>query len=115
VTDGHTASISLGLKKTPDLDQVNELIDGYRGRAQELSLPQALEQPLVYRPEIDRPQPLLDRDRDNKMAVSIGRVRPADAFENGMGIIAVGHNHGRGTYGNAVLITELLVKEGLVG
>ena len=49
------------------------------------------------------------------MAVSIGRVRPADAFENGMGIIAVGHNHGRGTYGNAVLITELLVKEGLVG
>jgi aspartate-semialdehyde dehydrogenase len=115
VTDGHTASISLGLEKTPDLDQVNELIDGYRGRAQELSLPQALEQPLVYRPEIDRPQPLLDRDRDNKMAVSIGRVRPADAFENGMGIIAVGHNHGRGTYGNAVLLTELLVKEGLVG
>jgi aspartate-semialdehyde dehydrogenase len=115
VSDGHTASITLGLEKKPDLDHVKELIEGYSGRAQELSLPQALDRPLVYRSEADRPQPRLDRDAGNQMAVSIGRVRPADAFENGVGIVAVGHNHGRGTYGNAVMITELLVQEGLVG
>ncbi len=115
VSDGHTASITLGLERKPDIDHVKELIEGYRGRAQELSLPQALPQPLFYRPEIDRPQPRLDRDQGNQMAVSIGRVRPAYAFDNGVGIVAVGHNHGRGTYGNAVLITELLVMEGLVG
>lgn len=115
VRDGHTASITLGLDKAPELDRLPELIESYRGRAQELALPHAPAQPLLYRPENDRPQPLLDRDHADKMAVSVGRIRPAPSFTNGVGFIAVGHNHGRGTYGNAVLLTELLVKEGLVG
>lgn len=115
VRDGHTASITLDLERTPDLGKMAALIDGCRGRAQALNLPHAPKQPLVYRPEPDRPQPQLDRNRGDGMVVSVGRVRPAPAFDHGVGFVAVGHNHGRGTYGNSVLLTELLVKEGLVG
>ncbi len=114
VRDGHTCSITLGLERPFDIDKVPELIASFTGRAQELALPHAPAAPLLYRPENDRPQPRLDRDHDNQLAVSVGRIRPAPSFENGIGLIAVGHNHGRGTFGNSVLLTELIVREGLL-
>lgn len=114
VRDGHTCSITLGLDRPYDLTKLPELFANFRGRPQEMGLPHAPATPLVYRPEKDRPQPLLDRDRDNSMAVSVGRLRPAPSVPNGVGLIAVGHNHGRGTYGNSMLLVELIVREGLV-
>jgi aspartate-semialdehyde dehydrogenase len=115
VRDGHTISLSLGLEKPWNAEDLPELIEGFRGRPQELGLASSWPQPLHYRPEVDRPQPLLDRDVDGSMAVSIGRLRPAPTFSNGLSMIAVGHNHGRGTYGNTVLLAELLLGEGLLG
>jgi aspartate-semialdehyde dehydrogenase len=114
VRDGHTCSITLGLERPADLDRLPELIAGYRGRAQELALPHAPAAPLLYRPEKDRPQPLLDRDHADQMAISVGRIRPAPSLHNGVGFVAVGHNHGRGTFGNSILLTELIVREGLL-
>ena len=63
------------------------------------------------RDEIDRPQPLLDRDVDGGRVVSVGRIRSNMAFENGISYLAVGHNHDRGTVGNAVILTELVARE----
>jgi aspartate-semialdehyde dehydrogenase len=89
------------------------VLAAYRGRAQELELPSAPAVPLVVRPEVDRPQPLLDRDVDEGRVVSVGRLRRHDALPNGVAYVAVGHNHDRGTVGNAVILTELVAKEGL--
>ena len=72
------------------------VIAAYRGRAQELALPSAPAIPLVVRSEIDRPQPLLDRDVDGGRVISVGRIRPHTAFANGVSYVAVGHNHDRG-------------------
>jgi aspartate-semialdehyde dehydrogenase len=63
--------------------------------------------------QIDRPQPALDRDIDAGRVVSVGRLRHQDALPNGISFVAVGHNHDRGTVGNAVILTELAAKEGL--
>jgi aspartate-semialdehyde dehydrogenase len=111
VRDGHTASITLGLDAPAGLDEVAATIAAYRGRAQELGLPSAPAVPLVVRDEIDRPQPLLDRDVDDGRVVSVGRIRSHGAFPNGVSYIAVGHNHDRGTVGNAVILTELVARE----
>jgi len=74
-------------------------------------LPSAPAIPLVVRAEIDRPQPLLDRDVDGGRVISVGRIRPHTAFANGVSYVAVGHNHDRGTVGNAVILTELVARE----
>ncbi|CAN5737502.1 aspartate-semialdehyde dehydrogenase [soil metagenome] len=113
VRDGHTESITLGLGREASIDEVADAIASYRGRAQELELPSAPAIPLVVRSEIDRPQPQLDRDVDGGRVVSVGRIRRHDAFENGISFVAVGHNHDRGTVGNAVILTELVAQEGL--
>ena len=65
----------------------------------------------MVRSEIDRPQPRLDRDVDRGRVVSVGRIRPHTAFANGVSYVAVGHNHDRGTIGNAVILTALVARE----
>jgi aspartate-semialdehyde dehydrogenase len=114
VRDGHTCSITLGLDNAPDLDAAPSLISEFRGAEAAIGLVHATQRPLLYRPEHDRPQPLLDRAHDNRMAVSVGRIRPAPVFDNGIGFVAVGDNHGRGTYGNTVLLAELVTREFLL-
>ena len=42
-----------------------------------LELPSAPRRPIVYATEANRPQPLLDADRDGGMTVTIGRLRSA--------------------------------------
>jgi aspartate-semialdehyde dehydrogenase len=113
VRDGHTVAVSLGLEREAPLDEVSAVLAAYRGRAQELALPSAPEVPIVVRSEADRPQPWLDRDVDGGRVVSVGRIRHQDALPNGIAYVAVGHNHDRGTVGNAVILTELVAREGL--
>jgi aspartate-semialdehyde dehydrogenase len=113
VTDGHTEAITLGLGREAPLDEVADALAGYRGRAQELALPSAPVTPIVVRREVDRPQPALDRDVDAGRVVSVGRIRRNDVLPHGLSFVAVGHNHDRGTVGNAVILTELAAQEGL--
>ncbi len=60
----------------------------------------------------DRPQPLLDRDRGGGMTVCTGRLRPCPVL--GWKCVALGHNTIRGAAGGAILVAELLVKEGWI-
>jgi aspartate-semialdehyde dehydrogenase len=115
VRDGHTESITLGLSRPASPSEAADAIAAYRGRAQELGLPSAPPVPLAVRPEVDRPQPFLDRDVDAGRVVSVGRIRPHGALPNGLSFVAVGHNHDRGTVGNAVILTELVAAEGYAG
>ena len=62
--------------------------------------------------EANRPQPRLDADRGDGMAVSVGRVRPCPVFH--VKFVALAHNVVRGAAGAAILNAELMVAEGLV-
>ncbi|HEY8713339.1 MAG TPA: aspartate-semialdehyde dehydrogenase, partial [Thermoanaerobaculia bacterium] len=75
-------------------------------------LPSAPRHPLHYVPGDDRPQPRLDRDRENGMAVSIGRLRPCPILTIRM--VALVHNTIRGAAGAALLNAELLEARGLL-
>src|SRR5262249_54567524 len=76
VQDGHTESISVGLEHRPTPEAMIDAFNGFRGRPQDLGLPSAPPQPVVYLTERNRPQPSLDARRDGGMTVSIGRLRP---------------------------------------
>ena len=112
VRDGHTGSISVGLSQRPSAEAVIEAWNSFRGRPQELGLPSAPPQPVVYLTEANRPQPLLDVNRDGGMTVTVGRLRECPLFD--YKFVALGHNTIRGAAGAAILNAELMHREGLL-
>ncbi|HEV2010603.1 MAG TPA: aspartate-semialdehyde dehydrogenase [Candidatus Limnocylindria bacterium] len=109
VRDGHTETVSVRLKDAPSLSAVIESFRKFKGRPQELGLPSAPTHPIVVRQELDRPQPLLDRDTERGMASTVGRIREDAVL--GLKFVVVGHNTIRGAAGASVLNAELLVAE----
>ena len=112
VRDGHTASISVALEQKPTPEAMIDAWRSFRGRPQELDLPSAPPQPVVYLDEVNRPQPLLDVNRDGGMTVSVGRLRSCPLFD--YKFVALGHNTIRGAAGAAILNAELMHAEGLL-
>ena len=84
--------------------------DSYKGAPQELGLPSAPKQFLHYFHENDRPQSRLDRNLENGMTVSIGRLRPDTQYD--IKFVCLSHNTLRGAAGGAVLMAELLCAKG---
>jgi aspartate-semialdehyde dehydrogenase len=112
VLDGHTESISMQFEQKPTLADVRAALEGFRGRPQELGLPSAPPQPILYLEAADRPQPRLDVERDHGMTISTGRLRPCSIL--GTKLVALGHNTVRGAAGAAILNAEMMVAEGML-
>ena len=112
VQNGHTASIAVALEQKPDVDAIIAAWNGFRGRPQELALPSAPRQPIVYLTEPNRPQPALDANRDGGMTVTVGRLRSCPVLD--YKFVALGHNTIRGAAGAAILNAELMHREGLL-
>lgn len=75
---------------------------------QELDLFSAPQNPVIVREEADRPQPRMDRNASNGMAVSVGRLRKDAVFDNSFKYVLVGHNTVRGAAGASILNAELI-------
>jgi len=112
VPNGHTASISVGLEQKPDPEAILDAWKSFKGRPQDLGLPSAPPQPILYLSELNRPQPALDVNRDGGMTVTVGRLRRCPLFD--YKFVALGHNTIRGAAGAAVLNAELMHREGLL-
>ena len=106
--DGHTEAIFLRTSEEATPEDIKRVLRSFRAKPQELRLPTAPPQPVIVREEQDRPQPRLDRNAGNGMAVTVGRVREDRIF--GIKYVALGHNTLRGAAGASVLNAELLVK-----
>ena len=106
VHNGHTGSISVALEQNPDLDAIVDAWNSFKGQPQAMALPSAQPQPLVYLPEVNRPQPALDANRDGGMTVTVGRLRRCPVL--GYKFVALGHNTIRGAAGVAILNAELM-------
>ncbi len=105
---GHLESVLVELDEEISEEELMGCFSRFRGLPQELSLPTAPNPPIVVRREIDRPQPLLDREEGRGMAVSVGRISRLRWDGCWYRFVALGHNLVRGAAGNAVLIAELL-------
>ena len=110
VTDGHTAAVFVELEQKPTMEQIINDWESYSGRPQELELPSAPKQFLHYFREADRPQIKSERNLENGMAVSVGRVREDSQYT--IKFVCMSHNTLRGAAGGAVLLAELLCAEG---
>ena len=110
VIDGHIMTVSAAFERPPALDAIVEALSSFRGRPQELSLPSAPVPPIVVASESNRPQPRLDADRGEGMAVTVGRVRACKVMDTKF--VALGHNTVRGAAGAAILNAELMAADG---
>ena len=112
VSDGHTAAVFMKFKNKPTKEQILDEWKNFSGRPQELGLPSAPEQFITYFEEDNRPQAKLDRDIYGGMGVTAGRLREDVIFD--YKFVGLSHNTLRGAAGGAVLIAELLAKEGYI-
>ena len=109
VEDGHTESVSvkLGNKLGRPVTRENLLAAWAEFKPlKHQHLPMAPEQPVEFTPQNDRPQPRLDRNRGNGMAVTVGRLRPCNVLDWKFTVLS--HNTIRGAAGAAILNAELL-------
>ena len=113
VEDGHMECVSIKLKRPATYEQMLQawsdfqpLKDIHEGHP----LPSAPDQPVEYAPEIDRPQPRLDRMRGKGMAATVGRLRPCTLLD--WKFVVLSHNTIRGAAGAAVLNAEILAMLG---
>ena len=108
--DGHMAAVFVRFARKPTIPQIRERWAAFSGAPQQLRLPSAPRQFLHYVEEADRPQTKLDRNLENGMAVSIGRLRPDTQYD--YKFVCLSHNTLRGAAGGAVLLAELLAARG---
>ena len=110
VSDGHTAAVFVSFEKKPLKDEILQIWADFKGVPQKLALPSAPKQFLHYFQEDDRPQAKLDRNIENGMAVSVGRLREDTMFD--YKFVCLSHNTLRGAAGGGVLLAELLAAKG---
>ena len=110
VTDGHMAAVFVKFENKPTKEQILADWQSYKGKPQTLGLPSAPEQFITYFEEENRPQTGLDRDLYGGMGVSVGRLREDSIYD--YKFVGLSHNTLRGAAGGAVLIAELLYREG---
>ena len=107
VVDGHMVATSVEFERKPSQAELIDALNSFRSVPQERNLPSAPPLPVQYMDAPDRPQPRRDVERDNGMAVFVGRLRPCPVLD--YKFIALGHNTIRGAAGVAVLNAELMV------
>ncbi len=110
VSDGHTAAVFVSFENKPSKEEILATWKEFAGVPQELELPSAPKQFLNYFEEDNRPQAKLDRNLENGMAISIGRLREDTQYD--YKFVCLSHNTLRGAAGGGVLMAELLAAKG---
>ncbi len=112
VSDGHTAAIFVSFEKKPTKEEMLKAWKDFKGLPQELNLPSAPKQFIQYLEEDNRPQTKTDRDYENGMGISLGRLREDTVFD--YKFVGLSHNTLRGAAGGGLLTAELLKAIGYI-
>ena len=110
ISNGHMAAVFASFENTPSKEEILKTWKEYKGAAQILELPSAPKQFLNYFEEDNMPQTRYQRNLENGMAISIGRLREDTQYD--YKFVCLSHNTLRGAAGGAVLLAELLCAKG---
>ncbi len=112
VVDGHMLSVAVELKEKTEIPEIKKALQEFTSIPQELNLPSAPKRPIVVKEQENRPQPRLDRNTENGMAIVVGRLRKCSILDFKFSVL--GHNTIRGAAGAAILNAELLKSKGYI-
>lgn len=108
VVDAHTICCTIATEEKPSEEEVIETLKSFRVPEVTQSLPSCPKQPIIYHDLPNRPQPRLDRDLENGMATSVGRLRRDTILD--YRFVSVSHNTIRGAAGGSILNGELIAR-----
>ena len=114
VLEGHTESVFVGLKKKAGVDEVKSAMREFGSDFVALGLPSTPQHLITVSEDPYRPQPRLDRDNEEGMTTTVGRVREEPVL-GGVKYMLVSHNTRMGAAKGAMLIAEYLVHAGYIG
>jgi aspartate-semialdehyde dehydrogenase len=114
VREGHTESVFVSTQKTCAVDEITRVLREYKGLVGGAELPSAPRHMIIVHEDPFRPQPRLDRDAEDGMATVVGRIRKDNVLENGIKYLLVSHNTKMGAAKGAVLVAELLIRDGYI-
>ena len=112
VSDGHLAAVFITFKNKPSELEILHAWKEFKGVPQLVKLPSAPSQFITYFDQPDRPQSRLDRNLENGMGISVGRLRGDLLFD--YKFTCLSHNTIRGAAGGGILMAELLKYEGYI-
>ena len=114
VREGHTEAVFVSTEKSCEVGEVARAMREYKGSANEIELPSAPKHMIIVHDDTFRPQPRLDRDAEDGMATVVGRIRKDNVLKNGIKYLLVSHNTKMGAAKGAVLVAELLIRDGYI-
>ena len=112
VKDGHTETVQINFENKPSKEDILEIWQNFKSMPQQLDLPFAPKQPIIYLDDPRYPQPRLHRNVDKGMAAVTGRLRECNLFD--WKYVVLSHNTIRGAAGGTILIAELMYKQGYI-
>ncbi len=112
VLDGHLAGVSVKLGRKATVEEGITALEDWQPPAICQQLPTSPKRPLIYRHEPDRPQPRLDRDSEEGLAWTVGKVRECGVLD--LRFMSITHNTLRGAASGSILNAELLVVQGYI-
>nr|MDI9461089.1 aspartate-semialdehyde dehydrogenase [Bacillota bacterium]NLB09383.1 aspartate-semialdehyde dehydrogenase [Clostridiales bacterium] len=112
VEHGHLAAVSVSFSENITESDIISAWRNYVLPEQVRGLPSSIEPFLCYREEPDRPQSRIDSGAGRGMQINIGRLRKDNIFD--YKFVCLSHNISRGAAGGAVLMAELLCREGWI-
>ncbi|MFP3879841.1 MAG: aspartate-semialdehyde dehydrogenase [Dehalococcoidia bacterium] len=114
VREGHTESVFVSTRKACEVDDVVRAMREYTVSPSDTDLPSAPKHMIIVHEDPFRPQPRLDRDAEDGMATVVGRIRKDNVLDNGIKYLLVSHNTKMGAAKGAVLVAELLIRDGYI-
>lgn len=110
VIDGHLENVQIKFSKKPSKEEIINVWKEFNSLPQQLELPSAPKIPIHYFEEEFLPQPRLNRNLENGMAASVGRLRECEIFD--YKFVVLSHNTVRGAAGGTILVAELMKAQG---
>ena len=111
VLDGHTETVLATFERPVSVAAAREVMAGFGKNL--AHLPTAPTSLIAIHDDPFRPQPRLDRDLEQGMVTSVGRLRVDPVFDNGLKFVLVSHNTRMGAARGATLLAEVALERGL--
>ena len=113
VSDGHTETVFVATEKPCSVEDATRAMREFRGGLDGLySTPEHL---IYVHDDPFRPQPRRDRDMGGGMTTVVGRMREERVLgRNGVKYVLVSHNTKMGAAKGAILVAELLLRDGII-